>query len=40
MFEVARDWNYAAPLICSESAFIFARAPRAGEKTFLKALSS
>jgi hypothetical protein len=23
MFEVACDWNYAATVICSESAFIF-----------------
>jgi hypothetical protein len=28
MFEVVRDWNYAAAVICSESAFIF-RARRA-----------
>ena len=25
MFEVVNDWNYAAAVICSESAFIFAR---------------
>jgi hypothetical protein len=23
MFEVARDWNYATAVICSEGAFIF-----------------
>jgi len=28
MFEVVRDWNYAATVICTESAFIF-RARRA-----------
>jgi hypothetical protein len=24
MFEVVRDWNYAAAIICTESAFNFA----------------
>jgi hypothetical protein len=29
MFEVARDWNHAAAVICGESAFIFSRTLRA-----------
>jgi hypothetical protein len=43
MFEVARDWNYAAAVICGESAFIL-RAPRArkfifDESAFMPALA-
>jgi hypothetical protein len=38
MFEVTRDWNYAAAVICSESAFIF-RAGRARDSSSMKALS-
>jgi hypothetical protein len=35
MFEVAGDWNYAAAVICSESAFIL-RAGRARKFIFVE----
>jgi hypothetical protein len=38
MFEVVRDWNYAAAVICTESAFNFVvRGARHAESAFFGA---